>query len=206
MASPTIAVIGGLDVDLIMVTSRIPKRGESIQATEYREALGGKRANSAIATYRTCHKKSRCNKENLNNEQPASDSNIHVRMIGAVGNDDYGEKFIAAMNRDGVNTSGIVTVPNTRTSRFFVLLEHPTGESQCLFTPGATAMWKKEHFLSAEQLGGRIRPDMVVAQMEINTEVVETMIVSPKQRCCLAAAEVVSGSTRRSGQILLRGS
>lgn len=63
MAPQTIAVIGGLDADLIMITSRIPDRGESALANEYHEALGGKGANSAIATYRTCHKrplKDRC--------------------------------------------------------------------------------------------------------------------------------------------------
>ncbi|KAK8137198.1 hypothetical protein PG984_005138 [Apiospora sp. TS-2023a] len=176
MALQTIAVIGGLDVDLIMITSRIPDRGESVQAIEYREALGGKGANCAVATYRACHKKPKRNKEDLNNEQTASERNIHVKMIGAVGDDEYADTFITALNQDGVDTSGIVTVPNTQTSRCFVLLEHPTGENRCLFTPGATAMWKKEDFLSAEQLGGGIQPDLVVAQMEISTEVVETMI------------------------------
>ncbi|KAK7953049.1 hypothetical protein PG988_013743 [Apiospora saccharicola] len=140
MASQTIAVIGGLDVDLVMVTSRIPDRGESVQAIEYREALGGKGANCAVATYRACHKKPKRNKQDFNNEQPASKRNIHVKMIGAVGDDEYGDKFITSLSRDGVDASGIVTIANTQTSRCFVLLEHPTGENRCLFTPGATAM------------------------------------------------------------------
>jgi ribokinase len=57
MAPQTIAVIGGLDADLIMIASRIPDRGETVLANKYLEALGGKGANSAIATCRTCHKK-----------------------------------------------------------------------------------------------------------------------------------------------------
>lgn len=204
MAPQTIAVIGGLDADLIMIASRIPDRGESVLANEYVEALGGKGANSAIATYRTCHQKSLENKRTTENtvpekptdsdhiatatnEQPppaleqfaidcSSEDNIQVKMIGAVGNDRYGEKFIVELNKNGVDASGIVTVPNTRSSICFVLVEDLTRENRCLFTLGATATWKKEDFNSAEQLGGGIRPDLVVAQMEIDKEVVETMI------------------------------
>lgn len=56
MASQTISIIGGLDADLIIIASRIPKPGESVLANGYLESLGGKGANSAISTYRTCHK------------------------------------------------------------------------------------------------------------------------------------------------------
>jgi ribokinase len=106
----------------------------------------------------------------------SGEDNIQVKMIGAVGDDRYGEKFIVELNRNGVDASGIVTVPNTRSSICFVMLEHLTRENRCLFTLGATATWKKEDFINAEQLGGGIRPDLVVAQMEIDKEVVETMI------------------------------
>jgi ribokinase len=70
MAPQTIAVIGGLDADLIMIASRIPDRGESVLANEYLEALGGKGANSAIATYRACHKKVLENKRTTENSVP----------------------------------------------------------------------------------------------------------------------------------------
>jgi ribokinase len=56
MASKTISIIGGLDADLIMIASRIPNPGESVLANEYQEALGGKGANSAAATYRAYRK------------------------------------------------------------------------------------------------------------------------------------------------------
>lgn len=198
MVSQTIAVIGGLDADLIMIASRIPEGGESVLANEYLEALGGKGANSAIATYRTCHKRSLVNKRTTENgvlekptdgdhaaiatneQQLAIDSsgedNIQVKMIGAVGDDRYGKEFIVELNKNGVDASDVATVPNTRSSVCFVMVEHSTRENRCLFTLGATAIWKKEDFVNAEQLGGGIRPDLVVAQMEIDKEVVEIMI------------------------------
>ncbi|KAK0727293.1 Ribokinase-like protein [Lasiosphaeria miniovina] len=181
MAPQTIAVIGGLDADLIMISSRIPDRGESVLANEYIEALGGKGANSAIATYRTCHKRP-VQDERAIEYLSLADDGIEVKMIGAVGDDQYGGKFIVELNKNGVDTSGIVTVPDTRSSVCFVMVEHSTRENRCLFTLGATATWKKEHFSNAENLGGGARPDLVVAQMEISKDVSEAAIMSGRDR------------------------
>ncbi len=175
MAPQTIAVIGGLNADLIMIASFFPDRGESVLANEYIEALGGKGANSAIATYRTCHKRP-VQDEGAIEGLSLADEGIEVKMIGAVGDDRYGDKFIVELNKNGVDTSGIVTVPDTRSSVYFVIGENSTRENRCLFTLGATSTWKKEHFSNAEQLGGGARPDLVVAQMEITKDVVEVMI------------------------------
>ncbi len=207
MAPQTIAIIGGLDVDLIMIASRISDPGESVPASKYLEALGGKAANSAIATYRTCHGKPAGGNHAATLPttpgQPKTDSseesNIEVKMIGAVGDDHYGEKFRAELDRNGIDVSGIVAVPNSRSSICFVMVEDATRESRCLFTLGATAAWKKENFIHAEQLGGGIRPDLVVAQMEIDKEVVETMIETAGQagiEFCLNAAPATSISKR----------
>ncbi|EFY91841.1 ribokinase [Metarhizium acridum CQMa 102] len=152
MTPKTIAIIGGSDADLIMIANRIPNRGESVLASQYLEALGGKGANSAIATYRTCHKKS------LQKKSCFDGDDIQFKMIGAVGDNRY--------------------VPNTRSSICFVIVEDLSRENRCLFTLGATATWKKEDFIHAEQLGGGIRPHVVVAQMEIDNEVVESMLAT----------------------------
>ncbi|KAK2599012.1 hypothetical protein QQS21_005546 [Conoideocrella luteorostrata] len=183
-----IAIIGGLDADLIMITRRIPDPGESVLASHYLEALGGKGANSAIGTYRTCHKKLVQNNipfdlESLAVDVPADesltvgdsdeDNNIQVKIISAVRDDTYSEKFIMELNKNSVDASGIVTVPKTHSSICFVIVEDQTRENRCLFALGATATWKTRDFINAEQLGGKIQPDLVVAQMEIIKEVVE---------------------------------
>lgn len=104
------------------------------------------------------------------------EDNIQVKMIGAVGDDRYGEQFIVELNENGVDTAGIVVVPDTRSSICFVMVENHTRENRCLFTMGATATWKKEDFTKPEDLGNGMRPDLVVAQMEIAKDIVETMI------------------------------
>ncbi|KAH7136601.1 hypothetical protein EDB81DRAFT_802672 [Dactylonectria macrodidyma] len=194
MVPQTIAVIGGLDADLIMIANRILNRGESVLTNQYLEALGGKGAKSVIATYRTCHKYSlrnqRTNEHTITEKPPSTghivtttiegpglamkqlaidrsrENNITVKMISAVGDDQYGEEFMIELNKYGVNASGIVTVPNPCSSICFIMVEHSTRENRCFFTAGATLTWKKENFVAAEQLGGGIWPDLVVAQIE----------------------------------------
>lgn len=198
MAPQTITVVGGLDADLIMIASRLPERGESVLSNEYIEALGGKGANSAIATYRTCHKRLVVQSQGaMEGLSLADDDSIEVKMIGAVGDDRYGGEFNAELNKNGVDTSGIVMVPDTRSSVCFVMIEHSTRENRCLFTLGATATWKKEHFSNADQLdggAGGARPDLVVAQMEITRDVVEVMIETAGKvgiDFCLSAAHAI---------------
>ncbi|KAF6810477.1 hypothetical protein CSOJ01_06289 [Colletotrichum sojae] len=177
MSLQTIAVIGGLDADLIMIVPRIPGRGESVLANGYLEALGGKGANAAISTHRSCHSKPPQSSTSETTDGKPDDGvaaaatnaggegNIQVKMIGAVGDDRYGQKFIVELNRNGVDASGVVTMPNIRSSVCFVMVEETTRENRCLFTWGATGTWRREHFESAEQLGGGVKPDLVVAQM-----------------------------------------
>lgn len=195
MAPQTIAVIGGLDADLIMISSRIPGPGESVLANEYIEALGGKGANSAIAAYRTCHKRPVQDDEAAVEGLSLAYDGIEVKMTSAVGDDQYGGKFIVELNKNGIDTSGIVTVPDTRSSVCFVMVEHLTRENRCLFSLGATATWKKEHFRNAEQLGGG-------AQMEITKDVVEVMIETAGRAgidFCLNAAPATPSESASTG-------
>ncbi|KAI6913318.1 hypothetical protein KC318_g4502 [Hortaea werneckii] len=203
MAAKTISVIGALNYDLIMIADHVPDGGESLQSNEYHEALGGKGANSAVAAYRTCHhalakaRHATATYAATNPDATASTTTatmkqgfqdpqldikthppvpVNVRMIGAVGDDNYGQRFKSELIENGVDCSGLVTVQDTRSGICFVIVETFTRENRCLFTLGATESWTKEHFQTIEQLGGGTRPDLCVAQMEIDKEVVEQMI------------------------------
>jgi ribokinase len=196
MAPRVISIIGALNADLIMVANRLPEEGESLLAESYYESLGGKGANSAIATYRACHKKPPENKgtaeapgesamPTANEDLYATlkppvdeddDDDIHIRMVGAVGADKYSELFHTELKKNGVDTSGLVTIPGKRSGVCFVIVEHYTGENRCLFTLGANEAWKEEDFMNVEDLAHGPRPDLVIAQMEIRKEVVQQMI------------------------------
>ena len=172
MAPRVISIIGALHADRIMVADRMPNGGESRKANHYDESLGGRGANSAIATYRTCHRKS-TSKPPVGKDH---DNDIHVRVVGAVGDDEYSELFHNALKRNGVDTSGLVTIRGKRSGLCLVQVDRDTGENRCIFILGATEAWKKEDFMKVEDLAHGPRPDLVIAQMEIRKEVVQQMI------------------------------
>lgn len=97
-------------------------------------------------------------------------------MVSAVGGDEYCERLRSGLHNNGVDSSSIITVPNSRSSIYFVIIENSTRENRCLFVRGVAASWKEFHFLRPEDLGPGIQPDLCVVEMEIYKEVVEQMI------------------------------
>jgi ribokinase len=177
MAPQLVSIVGCLHTDCIMMVDRIPAQGESLRSRQYREALGGKGANSAIATYRASHLKpaegvvspeDRVDKSN--------DNEIEVLMIGAVGDDEQGRKFTEELQANGVDVSGIRAVEDTRTGVSFVLVEARTGENRCTFANCANDNLAVDDFSDGESLGNGRTPDLVIAQMEIDRAVVEQII------------------------------
>ncbi|KAG7039196.1 ribokinase [Colletotrichum scovillei] len=94
----TIAVIGALGVDHIMIVPHFPKTGESIRASHSEKALNGKGANTALSTYRSCHYE-----ESLGR----GDGAIRVKMIGKAGDDTYGGYLIAKLLENDIDISGV---------------------------------------------------------------------------------------------------
>ena len=200
MAPQTISVIGTLNVDLIVFTDRIPEKGETVVSNRYFEGLGGKGANAAIAAYRTCHKKPRGNTQDLENPSvdppaaepitsPAATSNTHlttgenaendiqVRMVGAVGEDQYADYFHKELQKNGVDTSGLTTMSGTKSNIGFGIVEEYSGDNRALPCPVAAKEHKEKDFLKVESLAPKgPRPDLIIAQMEIRPEVVQQII------------------------------
>jgi hypothetical protein len=54
-ANPIIAIVGGLNIDFILETDRIPDLGESKDALSSGQYHGGKGANTAVAALRASH-------------------------------------------------------------------------------------------------------------------------------------------------------
>lgn len=66
---PNIAVVGSISMDLVAVSKKRPKAGETVIGEAFHTIPGGKGANQAVAAARL---------------------GANVAMVGAVGNDDYG--------------------------------------------------------------------------------------------------------------------
>ena len=82
-----IVVVGSSNTDLIIVTNRIPRPGETIIGGTFSSAAGGKGANQAVAAAR---------------------AGGAVTLVARVGCDDMGRKAVAGFTRDGINVKHIL--------------------------------------------------------------------------------------------------
>lgn len=111
MAPPrTITIIGSLNMDLVTLTPYVPKGGETMTATSFSTGAGGKGANQAVA----CARLSR-SKPSPSSTSPPTSSSITVKMVGAVGQDEFGPRLIDGMKADGIDVSGIREVSDKTT-------------------------------------------------------------------------------------------
>lgn len=176
MATGNITVVGSLNIDHIFFIDRLPDLGESYPARGYEKALGGKGANAAIATYRTCH-------SNPESAKPLgeADVNINVRMVGAVGKDDDGEWLRGALEKSNVDVSG-VRKEEESTGMTFIMVEEQEDsrvrDNRLIYTIGANATLKSEDFTHIDALSNGVLPDLIVTQLEISLGAVETMLAT----------------------------
>jgi ribokinase len=181
MAPRIISVIGSLNIDFIMVTRRFPSAGESVTAASFVCTSGGKGANQALAAVRS----SRPNPKRMpiwESPGPVKTAEIEVRMIGAVGTDEYGPRVVKPLADDGVDISGVRKVQGELTGVAVVLVESDTKENRVLLSPGANHSLHPEDFLARESLAGGLadqaysKPDLLVLQLEISLKTVEQIL------------------------------
>ena len=97
-----ICVFGGINIDFFATTGQMPLPGQTVVGDSFLETGGGKGANQAYATARL---------------------GAQTHMIGAVGADSFGERLIGDLKGVGVDTSGIVSIPDMHTGVALILLD-----------------------------------------------------------------------------------
>ena len=109
-----VVVLGSANLDLVAVTSRHPKPGETVLGNSYREHAGGKGLNQAVAA-------ARCG--------------ARVAFVGAVGDDEAGRRLIAVASDEGIDTSDVAIVKEP-TGRAVIVVDD-RGENSIVVIPGA---------------------------------------------------------------------
>jgi ribokinase len=174
MAPKTITIIGSLNTDLVTVTPRVPTGGETLTATSFTTGPGGKGANQAVAAVRL----SRNNPHPSPSSQP---SDVTIKMLGAVGADEFGPPLIKGLHADGIDTTGIRVIPDQTTGVAVILVEEAIGENRILLNPGANHTLLPEDFLTPETLGSPVVPDLIILQLEIPLPTVLQIIETAKK-------------------------
>ncbi|KAF2685039.1 Ribokinase-like protein [Lentithecium fluviatile CBS 122367] len=124
-----ISVIGSLNVDLVTRTPRVPVAGETLTSESFSIGFGGKGANQAVA----CARLSRTQKQADTGEA----SDVEVRMVGAVGDDEFAGGFLKSLQKDGLKTDGVKVLKGKKTGVAVIIVETGTGENRIMFCPGA---------------------------------------------------------------------
>lgn len=116
--SKPIAVVGSNMVDLITYVTRMPDRGETVEAPRFEMGCGGKGANQAVA---------------------AAKLGAEVLMVTKVGDDPFADTTIANLAKHGIDTRYVERVPGTSSGVAPIFVE-PSGENSILIIKGANAM------------------------------------------------------------------
>jgi ribokinase len=146
--SNRIAVVGSNMVDLITYVTRMPGRGETIEAPRFEMGNGGKGANQAVAAAR------------LGSE---------VLMVSKVGDDVFGQDTIRNFQRNGVDARHVEVVAGVSSGVAPIFVE-PSGENSILIIKGANG-----HLTPADvdaAAGDLLGCDLILLQLEVPLETV----------------------------------
>lgn len=163
-----------------MITDRLPNRGETFTANSYRQAFGGKGANSAIATFRSSHNKPKT-QGGLAASCYGEDFDIIVHFIGAVGNDDPGALYKKYLQENGIDISGLRFIDGMSTGTGFAIVDEDTRDNWLLGVLGANESFKAADFVRVDSLGSGMVPDLIVAQLKIDLGAIEQMLETAGQ-------------------------
>lgn len=141
-----ILLIGSYLVALVMDTDRIPLRGETLLARNFREAYGGKGSDMAVQAARL---------------------GTQVHFVGCIGNDDFGRAFLNLMREEGVNTEHVEVRDELATGAGFII-KSTDGANIITVDIGANQLLSPAHVDAAAHLMDDNA--IVLVQLEIPLE------------------------------------
>jgi ribokinase len=112
---PQVTVLGSLNMDISVTVPGLPGPGATVLGSAARFTPGGKGANQAVAAARL---------------------GADVRMVGCVGDDDFGRQLLAALRAEHVNTDAVRIAPGVPTGLAMIAVDE-NGENLIVVAPGA---------------------------------------------------------------------
>ena len=112
---PKVTVLGSLNMDISVTVPRLPAPGATALGSTARFTPGGKGANQAVAAARL---------------------GADVRMVGCVGDDDFGRQLLAALRAEGIGADAVRVAPKIPTGLAMIAVDQ-TGENLIIVASGA---------------------------------------------------------------------
>lgn len=136
----------------------MPAGGETLTASSFDTGFGGKGANQAVACARL------------------ADESVKVQMVGQVGDDSFGKDYLAALAKDGINSTQVKVLEGMKTGIANIIVEEETGENRILLATNANHAFSKERDSTWDLVPAEA--DVVVFQLEIPLEVVSVVLLN----------------------------
>ena len=144
---PSIVVLGGLNMDVIALASRLPAPGETIVGERYYTTPGGKGGNQAVAAARL---------------------GARTRMVGRVGADAFGADLPDSLRSEGVEVEGVARDFENPSGVAVILLDSAR-QNHIVAVYGANASCDRTQVEAAEQ--AMKDADALLLQLEIPVDV-----------------------------------
>ncbi|WP_077328834.1 ribokinase [Virgibacillus siamensis] len=148
---PTVCIVGSINMDLTVSVGKMPVKGETTLGDEFFTNPGGKGANQAVAAARM---------------------GAAVNFIGAVGDDPFGKTVTDNLKNEGIDTEGIISVPDTATGIANIILSER--DNRIIVVSGANNHVTPELVESKRTLIEQ--SDIVLLQLEIPINTIETTV------------------------------
>jgi len=144
-----VLIIGSSNMDLNIYSKRFPNPGETVTGGIFKQYLGGKGANQAVASVR---------------------SGANTIFIGKIGIDSFGNQMISRLIDEGINMEHIIRDPQEPSGVAFILI-NKNGENMISVAPGANFRLNPEEIRSKAEIIKNA--NSIVVQMEIPTETIQ---------------------------------
>ncbi len=146
-----ILIIGSSNMDLNIYSERLPKPGETVTGGTFKQCLGGKGANQAVAAVR---------------------SGANTVFIGKIGKDAYGDIMLEKLSGEGIDTSNVIA-DSREASGIALILIDKNGENMISVAPGANLKLKPEEIQAIKDIVKNATS--LVVQMEIPIETIDVI-------------------------------
>ncbi|MED4207108.1 ribokinase [Neobacillus mesonae] len=152
---PKITIVGSINMDIVTITDKLPKMGETLIGKQFKMNPGGKGANQAVAAARL---------------------GADVRMIGCVGNDSFGPVLKQNMQKEGIDVTNVEPVTDSTGTATIIVYQ---GDNNIIIVPGAN------HHVNAAFVESKrdviADSDVLILQLEIPLDGVQKALEIAKE-------------------------
>ncbi len=157
VVGPDVVVVGSINVDLSVLVDRFGQPGETVAGHGLVQGGGGKGANQAVAAARLGRR---------------------VVMVGAVGQDSFGNQAVGGLEVDGIDVSHIDITTKVETGLALIEVS-PEGENRIVVIAGANACVTAQRLEAVEKILANAK--VILTQFEIPIATVEALVKRPRQ-------------------------